>query len=160
MFLTQPFFPSPYILLLLVLYLPEKKREVKKEVPEEAKQTFTYAVLKIYNALAYGNTGDMIRWITDLLIYASYYGYDKYFLDVFKRILDDVSTKPEHFQMRFARYLNSRLNDMITKPEGAIVGKLALKAADIKEKKFKEYIIPSKKIKEQVDSIINEVFKK
>lgn len=142
-----------------MLYLSEKKKEVKKEIPEEVKQTFTYAVLRIYSALSYGSAGDMVRWITDLLRYASYYGYDKYFMDVFKRILDDVSTRPEHFQMRFARYLDSRLNDMITRPEGAIVGKLARKAADIKEKKFKEYITPSKKIKEQVDSIINEVFK-
>lgn len=142
-----------------MLYLSEKKKEVKKEIPEEAKQTFAYAVLKIYSALNYGSTGDMVRWITDLLIYASYYGYDKYFMDIFKRILDDVSTRPEHFQMRFTRYLDSKLNDMITRSEGAIVGKLARKAADIKEKKFKEYITPSKKIKEQVDSIINEVFK-
>lgn len=123
----------------------------------EPKQVLLEATAKILEALSKDRASEAIRWLTDLMYYASIKNMDDVYLKLFDRVIREAEKKPEAFCTRFAESLNTVLERMKRGSEATVLGETLLRAEKLKMDRLEEYLTPPEAFKRKALKILKEV---
>jgi len=123
----------------------------------EPKQVLLEATAKILEALSKDRASEAIKWLTDLMYYASIKNMDDVYLKLFDRIIREAEKKPESFCIRFAESLNTALERMKRGSEASVLGETLVRAERLKMERLEEYLTPPEAFKRKASKILKEV---
>jgi len=123
----------------------------------EPKQVLLEATAKILEALSKDRASEAIKWLTDLMYYASVKNMDEVYLKLFDRVIREAEKKPEAFCTRFAESLNTTLERMKRGSEAAVLGETLVRAERLKMDRLEEYLTPPETFKRKALKILKEV---
>lgn len=126
---------------------------------EEAREVFAEATARILEAISFRRVGEAVKWLTDLIYYASLKGYEKQYVELFRAVLREIEGEPIAFKRKFAHSLNTALDKIIRGSEAVYVGELVSVVEKVKNDALAPYYAPLPELKRRASRIVDEVFK-
>jgi hypothetical protein len=123
----------------------------------EPREVLLDATSRILQAFSKRRVSEAVRWLTDLMYYASMKDLDEQYLKLFDRVIREVEKQPESFRVRFAESLNTTLDRMKRGSEAFYLHETLAKAEKLKMERLEEYITPPAEFKRRASRILREV---
>lgn len=126
---------------------------------DEARMVFAESAERILESLSYGRVGEAVKWLTDLIYYASLKGLERQYVELLRAILGEIERGPGALKRRFARSLNAALDKMIWGSEAVYVGELVSAVERVKREALAAHYAPPEDLRRRAIMIVEEVFK-
>lgn len=123
----------------------------------EPREVFLYATTRILDAMSKNRYGEAVKWLADLIYYASLKGMDDAYLKLLDKILMEVEGKEDRFLRGFVESLNRRLDGMKWGSEAPTVGELVEKAEKLKTYRLGKHLVPPETLRREAEKILREV---
>ena len=122
-------------------------------------EVFLEALARSLKALYMKRTSEAVKWIADLIYYASLRRLDEEYIRLFDKVLLEVERQPPPIPTRFAESLNRTFEDMKEGSEYTYISKILDRAEELKMGKMREYIVTPEEFKRKAKKILDEILK-
>jgi hypothetical protein len=125
----------------------------------EHEPVFLEATSRFLRALSMRRMSEAIKWLTDLMYYASLEGLDDQYLKLYDRMLREVDKMPPPFPERFTESLDRVLDKIMMGSEYALIGGTLDKALKLKMDRMGKYVTTPEEFKRKAKKILDEILK-